>query len=435
MGWVSRLVDFAQLTAQAWRISRSADETERLWGDSAWSVPSITGVSVNQVTALNAAAVMACVTMIAEDVAKLPWGLYRKRPDGGRDKIIDHYLAPLLEEPNDWQDDLEFREMLQVGLLLRGNGYAVKIRNGRGIPTKLVPINADRVALWETPGGDLFYRVTPFGLHERAVLKDEPFLIPFDDVLHIRGFSLNGLMGASRITLAKEAVGLTLAQEQQAARWMGQGARPSGMFTTDAKLSEEAAKRLAARIKETFGGLQNSGKIMVGEQGLKFAPFSMTSADLEFIASRQFQLQEIARIFRVPPHMIGELSRSTNNNITQQAQEYANYTISGYTARWKRKFGTSFGLNRDGIFLDFDLSELIRADVVSRYTQYRTGVMSMILTPNEARIDDGRNPLPGGDELQKPLNMADAGSQSTGAGADDGGRPAEGEIKGAEVEA
>lgn len=413
------------------RSTKSNDTTldGLLWGDQLWSVPSATGVQINQQTALNAAAVMACVSMLAEDVAKLPVGLFRTAPDGSRERVTDHWLNDLLEEPNEWQDWMEFAEMLQCGLVMRGNGYAVIIRNARAIPTKLVPINPDRVALWEAQDGSLFYRVTPFGLHEMAQLKNEPLLIPFDDMLHIRGFSINGLMGASRIALAKEAIGLVISQERQAAQWMGSGAKPSGVLSTDQKLTKESVDRLSKQWREMHAGLQNSGKTAILEAGLKWTPLDMTSQDLEFISSRQFQLQEIARIFRIPPHKIGELSRSTNNNITQQSQEYVNDTISSYTARWKRKFRKTFALRQDDLFIDFDLTDIIRGDIVARYNAYRTGIMSMFLTPNEARIDDGRNPIAGGDKLYYPANMAAAGSQSTGTGADDGGRPNEGETK------
>lgn len=401
-----------------------------LWQDNFLSVPSVTGIQINQGTALNATAVMACVTMLAEDVAKLTPKLWRIADDGTRTEAKDHYLYDLLYRPNGWQNWLEFCEQMQCGLIMRGNAYAVIARSGRGTPTKLVPVNPDWVALWEAPSGDLFYRVTPQGLHLAAELRGMPFLIPFDDMLHIRGFSMNGLLGVSRIVMAREAIGLFLAQEQQAARWMGNGAKPSGLLTTDQKLTLEAAQRMSEDWKRSMSGIQNSGKTAVLEQGLKWQPLSMTSSDMEFIASRQFQLSEIARIFRVPPHMIGELSRSTNNNIAQQSQEYVNYTLSGFTERWEAKLDTTFGLRSEGLQIEFDLSKILRADVVTRYNAYRTGIMSMFMTPDEARMDDGRNPL-GGEaaKLQYPKNMGTGGSQSAGDAPDDAGRPADGETK------
>lgn len=398
----------------------------RFFQDGAFSIPSVTGISINQQSALSASSVLACVTMLAEDVAKLPWTVRKKNGDGSKVDDTSHYLHSLLQEPNDWQNGLEFREQMQVSLILRGNAFAVIARDGRGRPMKFIPVNADWVALWEAPDGSLFYRVTPQGLHLRAELAGQPFLIPFADMLHIRGFSLNGLLGVSRITVAREAIGLSLAQEQQAARWMGNGAKPSGILTTDQKLQPGAAERMSADWKTMFGGLQNAGKTAVLEQGVKFNALDMTSTDLDFIASRKFQLEDIVRIFRVPPHMVGVLDKSTNNNIEQQSQEYVNYTLTGYTNRWSRKFESTFGLWQENRSVDFDYRELTTANLTARVNNWRTMIMSMMAKPDEARIDLGMPPEGGdADKLQYPANMANAGSQSTGTPADGGGRPLE----------
>jgi HK97 family phage portal protein len=403
------------------RATTTMDD-EFLWQASFWSAPSVTGISINQFSALNASAVLACVTMLAEDVAKLPWSIFRHAEGDARNEAKDHWLYPLLQEPNDWQNGFEFREQMQVSLILRGNAYAVKIRDLRGRVVKFVPCNADWVALYEAPTGELFYRVTPQGLHMRAELAGQPFLIPFADMLHIRGFSLNGLTGVSRIAIAREAIALGLAMEQQSARAIGQGAHPSGVLTTDSKLTDEAAKRLAQNWKEMVVGLQNSGRTAILEQGLKYQSITPTANDLDLVNSRKFQMEEIARIFRIPLHMIGELTRSTNNNIAQQAQEYINYTLTGYTNRWRAKFSTDFGLWRQGLSIEFDYRELTTADMTSRINNWRTAIMSMINTPDEARLDLGYKPE-GGEaaKLQAPQNMATMGSQS--AGISEGGRP------------
>lgn len=390
---------------------------------------SVTGIHVSQSTALNAAAVMSAVTMLSEDVAKLPWSIFKNAEAEEKKEDKSHFLYDLLDEPNEWQNGFEFRELLQVGLILRGNAYAPIFRTARGIPYRLFPVNPDWVSLWLGNDGKLFWRITTADLFTLSVLREHPFyaatgMFPYEDMLHIRGFSISGLVGASRISLARETIALSIAQEQQAVRWMGNAAKPSGMLTTDQKLGSEAAGRLAADFKNASVGLQNSGKIIVGEQGLKFQPFGMTSTDLEFITSRKFQIEEIARIFRIPMHMIGELGRSTNNNISQQAQEYINYTLTGYTNRWRAKFSQCFGLRKLGLSIEFDYRALTQADITSRINNWRTMVMSMLGTPDEGRIDLGLAPM-GGDaaKLQHPANMAAGGSQSTGTPADGGGRP------------
>jgi HK97 family phage portal protein len=343
MGVVTRLAGYGATRLAQWWLKRSTDPFDS-GQDLSLGAASVTGLQIGQATALAATAVLACVTMLAEDVAKCSPQIFKRLADGSRTPATDHYLYDLLERPNDWQSGFEFIEHLMVGLVLRGNGYSVILRNYRGVPVALIPVNPDWVQLWESPDGSLFYRITPNGLHMRAMLTDQPYLIPAGDVLHIRGFSLNGLLGASRISVAREAIALGLAQESQAARWIGNGARPGGVLTTEQKLSPDAAKRIAADFKASHGGLQNSGKTLVLEQGLKFDKISLSAQDLEFLASRQFQLQEVARIFRVPPHMIGDLQQSTNNNIESQGQDYANYTITGYTVRIAKRFGFTFGL-------------------------------------------------------------------------------------------
>lgn len=406
----------------------SASEAFFRGEDYLWSAPSLSGPQINQLTSLASTAVMACTSMLAEDVAKCTPQLFRHREGGGRDLATDHWLYGLLTRPNDYMDGFEFFELGQMGLIFRGNAYVVIRRDRRARPVELIPVNPDWVSLWEAPTGELFYRVTAQGLHMMAKLHGFPPLIPADDVLHIRGFSLNGLLGGSRIALARDAIGLSLGQEQQAARWVGNGARPSGILKTEQRLQNGAAERMKGEWQEAYGGLANVGKTPVFEQGLEWQPLSLSAQELEFIAARQFQVQEIARIFRIPPHMIGELSRSTNNNITSQGQDYVNYTITGYTSRWARKMEWHFGLQRQGLFIEFDLSQLTRGDVTARYNAYRTAIMSGFLTRNEARIDDGRNPIEGADELLMPTNMASDGSQSTGTAPDGAGRPPEGTV-------
>ena len=406
-------------------VVRKDYDDDRLWG-SAWNSQSATGVNVNQGTALKATAVLACVIMLCEDFAKLTPTVYKRGKDGERDPAIEHPLYELLYRPNDWQDYFQFAEMMQFSLVMRGNAYAVKIRDGRGTVVKLIPVNADWVALWEAPDGSLFYRVTPNGLHMLAELARQPFLIPAEDVLHVRGFSMNGLIGASRIALANEAIGLSIAYERQASQFAGQGASLSGVLTTDQKLTPDAAARMAADWKGMKSGLQNAGKIAVLEQGLKFQEMTLSAADAQFIASRGMQISEIARIWRIPAHMIGALERATNNNIAQMATEYMNLTLSSYTCRWAWRWDVDFDLRVQGLFVDYDTTALTRADQGARYSNYARGIMSGFLTPNEARIDDGRDPKPNGDNLLEPANMSIMGSQSSDTGADGGGRPPEG---------
>lgn len=425
MGLLARL---RELLPQLARSNDTASEAFLRGEDALWSAQSVTGIAVNQQTALACTGVMAAVTILSEDVAKSTPQIYRHLPDGGREIAKDHFLHGLLTRPNDYMDGFEFFELGQAGLVFRGNAYAVILRDWRARPIELIPVNPDWVAMWEAPDGSLFYRVTPNGLHLMAKLRGLPALIPADDVLHIRGFSLNGLLGGSRLALARDAIGLAIGQEQQASRWVGNGARPSGVLQTEQRLSPDAAVRIKNDWVSAYAGMANSGKTPVLEQGLKWQALSLSAQELEFIAARRFQIEEIARIFRVPPHMLGDLADATNNNIESQSQDYVNFTITGYTDRWARKLEWHFDLARQGLFIEHDTSRLTRADIKARYDAYRIGIMSGFLKRNEARTDDGRNPVEGADELLTPTNMASDGSQSTGTAADGGGRPEDGTL-------
>ena len=454
MGLVSRIFgEGPKRTAFACRaepvLTRSGSagsDTQYAFNDSFWDSPSQTGVRINQQTALQVASVMACVSIIAEDVAKLTPQLWRKRSDGGRDLVTSHWFLPLLTRPNDWQTWFEFAMMQTAALLLRGNAYAVILRNGRGQPITLVPINPDRVTLWEAPTGELFFVVTRTGLHEMAVLKNLPLFVPYDDVWHWKGLSGNGLLGVSKIALHREAIGLAAAMEQLAARTIGNGAKPSGVLESDKKVTPEVAVQLKERWQEAQGGFGNAGKVVVLEEGLKWKPLSLTFADLEFIASRHYQNAEIAKIFRIPNYMIGEDSKTSKANISQQSQEYLNNTLMSYVEIIEQRFAFTFDLG-DGIVVALDLSKILKADIASRYGAYRIGQMGW-LTVNEIRLAEGLNPVEGGDEIMRPVNMAPlnsdvflglaqptindpnnpapapgVGSEVTGAGAEGGGRP------------
>lgn len=404
-------------------------EDEQLWAGSQFTTHSATGIAINQTNALAATTFYACVMMLSEDVAKLKPLLFTPREDGGRDLVTNHWLVNLLRKPNDWQTGFEFRQMMMAQLLIRENAYAVICRTRGGRPYKLIPVNSDRVAIWEAPSGELFYRVTPLGLHEMAELQGQPFLIPAEDVIHLRGLSINGLLGSSRIVLHRDAIGLSIAQEQQQARWMRSDSNPGGILTTDNRLGPGTAKRVADDWRTLNSGMSNAGKVAVLEQGLKFNKLGLSATDMDFINGRQYQRQDIALIFRIPPHMIGVAQgRSSGAGVVdQQAAEYLNFTLTGHTQRIGEKFDQAFNISGMGMFMDWDYSILTRADQATRYTSYSKGIAGGYLKPNEARIDDGRNPDPDGDKLWKPTNVAYAGSDTSGVAPDDAGRPPEGE--------
>lgn len=414
------------------------------WADLGWSVPTAAGVAVNQASAMQVTAVWACVNLLSYDMAKLGAAIFRGQRKGERQLARDHFLHNIFRTPAPWLTWFEFVAMLQASVLLRGNGYAVILRDRRYQPAALVPINPDRVALWEAPDGSLFYMVTRSGLHQMAVLRELPLLIPAEDIFHLKALSLNGLLGLAPISMAREAIGLGIAQEQLAARWAGNSAKPSGVLQTAQKMTPEAAKRLAEDWKNLNSGLYNAGKTAILEQGLEWKQIAMTSQDMEFIASRGFQLEEIARIFRVPTHMLGVVQRISANSITQQAQEYLNYSLSTWIEMWETRIAFTFGLDPNEMFVEFDVDRLLRADIATRYAAHRVALGGTgWSTPNEVRGEEGLEPIKGGDTIYRPLNtgpmdsdvfqgqevapgVKGPGSDQTGQGAEGGGRPAEG---------
>lgn len=391
-----------------------------------------TGIAVTQITAMQQATVLACVSLLSEDVAKLPIHVYRAKKGGGKEIVADHPLERLLQKPNGWQNRLEFVEQMQAALLLRGNAYAAILRDGRGVPRQLVPVNPDQVLLFEAPGGEIFYNVMRSGLHQMAALSSLPLMVPSEDMFHLRWLSFNSLRGLSRISMGREAIALALAQEQQAARLFGNGARPGGVLQTDKKLTDDVIKRLRESWQENYGGVAASGKTAILEEGLKWQQLTLSQADAEALASRGWQAQDIARLFRVPHHKIGiSGARETSATVAQADQDYANNILSNHVTRWEEKLNEVFGLDADEVFVEFDIKRFLRADIAARYNAYRTGIVGMFLTPNEVRREEGLPDIEGGDTLYQPTNVAPigftpAGPSTTGPGSDVTGAPGAG---------
>lgn len=238
MGWWSRLIGRKEKASSAISIDDWFDvfaRTNRTAG----------GLLINQTAAMQSSAVMSCVSILSEDVAKLPVHVYRPRPGGGRDVVGNHPLERLFNKPNGWQTRFEFIEMMMSALLLRGNAYACIVRDWRGVPTSLVPVNPDRVWVYEAPHGEIFYNVARRGPHDIATLDSLPLLVPSEDMLHVRWLAMeNSLWGVSRIGLAREAIALSLSQQELASRLAGNSTNLGGVLTTEQKLNQDTVDRL-----------------------------------------------------------------------------------------------------------------------------------------------------------------------------------------------
>lgn len=426
MGFWSRIAEFASKQA-----GPDASD-DRLFGTWDGYGSSFSGVNVNSFTAMRHVVVMACVAILSQDVAKIPWGVFRRLSNGGKEAAKDHPLYKLLRDPNDWQTALEFKEMLMASLVLRGNAYAVAPRNKRGEVTKLVPIHPDRVGLFESPNGEWFYAVTRNGLHEMAALRDLPMLVPSDNMLHLRWLpQWNSLLGSSRLSMVRESIGLGMGLEEHQARFVGQGARVGGVLQTDKVMAKEYKEGVRSEWQRVQAGPRNAGAVAVLEQGLKWQQLGLTMVDSQFIESRNFQIRDIARAFDVPPYKLAIEGEAEGPAMVQMSQLYLNGPISGYCERIKAKAEKFFELE-DPFFLDWDYAHFLKADLMSRFTSYRNAVGGPWMSVDEVRNSEGLPAVPNGDKVMQATNMAPIGwtpppdKSTDGPGSDQSGKPAEG---------
>ena len=383
---------------------RASSDDRSAWGDF-WFEPvaarSVSGLRVSPDASLRLSAVYACVRILSETMASLPIVLYRKRPDGGKDRVTDHWLYPLLcRRPNRYQNPFEWREMLQGHLALRGNAYNQIITNPRGEIIELVPIHPDRVRVELLRSGQFRYRVTDrFG--------DETIL-PRGDVWHLRGLSSDGLLGMSPIELARESLGMALAAQEYGARFFANDAKPTGGWIEfPGSFKDAEAKKIFRESYQQAQSGSNRGKVLVLENGMKFHEVGVTNKDAQFLELRKFQITDIARLFRVPPHMIADLDRATFSNIEQQSLEFVMHTMTPWAERWEAAIERDLIFENEDLEVEFDFANLMRGDAASRSAYYQSGIQNGWLTRNEARAAENLNPIAGLEQPLRPLNMVE----------------------------
>lgn len=393
------------------------------------SVQSASGQLISQNTAMSVAAVYRAVYVRSHDVARCRPSIFSEAADGTRTKLKpkDHAVARLMVRPNRVQTWFEWARDMWVAYLLRGNAYAAILRDRRGDPTELIYINPDAVMVLEASDGTWFYNVNRLGLFQIAMLRDFPTAIPAEDIFHIRGIAFNMLVAASTIGLGRDAIGLAMAQSLQASRFVNNGARPSGVLESDRKLSDEATKRLKAQWEAFQTGVQNTGRTAVLEEGLKWKALQLTAVDLQFIAQQNVSVQDIARFFGVPTRKLMLPDTTRGSTVIQEDQSYVNETVAPDLQMFEERTVRTFDLDDEGLGVDLDESPLLRADPLTRYNIGRIGILSAMITTNEWRRGERLAPVPGGDEIRAPVNLAALGSDMTGTAPDAAGRPAAGQ--------
>lgn len=368
------------------------------------------GKPVNEHTAMQMTAVYSCVRILAEAVAGLPLHLYKYTASGGKEKALSHPLYFLLhDEPNPEMSSFVFRETLMTHLLLWGNAYAQIIRNGKGEVIALYPLMPNRMRVDRDSKGELYYSYTRYSDEAPAINGMTVTLRP-SDVLHIPGLGFDGLVGYSPIAMAKNAIGLAMATEEYGAKFFANGAAPGGVLEHPGTIKDPQ------KVKESWNmayqGSSNAHRVAVLEEGMKYQPIGISPEQAQFLETRKFQINEIARIFRIPPHMIGDLEKSSFSNIEQQSLEFVKYTLDPWVIRWEQAISRSL-LRTDEkklLFAKFNVDGLLRGDYTSRMNGYAIGIQNGFMCPNDARALEDMDLIPdelGGNKFLCNGNMVD----------------------------
>ena len=346
---------------------------------------STSGKRVTEQTAMQMTAVYSCVRILSEAVAGLPLHLYKYNDKGGKEKAIDHPLYRLLhDEPKPEMTSFIFRETLMTHLLLWGNAYSQIIRNGKGEIVALYPLMPNKMKVDRDEKGVLYYEYT-HSTDEADTMKNTTVRLSSYDVLHIPGLGFDGLVGYSPIAMAKNAIGMAIACEEYGAKFFANGAAPSGVLEHPGVIKDP--QRVRDSWQSTYGGTANAHRVAVLEEGMKYTPISISPEQAQFLETRKFQINEIARIFRVPPHMVGDLEKSSFSNIEQQSLEFVKYTLDPWVIRWEQALSRALFTEEEktSMFIKFNLEGLLRGDYVSRMSGYATARQNGWMSANDIR--------------------------------------------------
>ncbi len=385
-------------------IFKARDKPKNALGGSRYSFffgNTSAGKPVNEHTAMQMTAVYSCVRILSETLAGLPLHVYRYNDSGGKEKYLKHPLYKLLhDEPNPEMTSFAFRETLMSHLLLWGNAYAQIIRNARGEVIALYPLMPNKMTVDRDSKGRLFYLYSRTS-DDAPTLGDESqvYLSP-SEVLHIPGLGFDGLIGYSPIAMAKNAVGLAIATEEYGAKFFANGAAPGGVLEHPGTIKDP--QKVKESWNAAYQGSQNAHRVAVLEEGMKYQPIGISPEQAQFLETRKFQINEIARIFRVPPHMLADLEKSSFSNIEQQSLEFVKYTLDPWVVRWEQSMCRALLMESEKpiVFIKFNVDGLLRGDYVSRMSGYATARQNGWMSANDIRELENLDRIPaefGGD--------------------------------------
>lgn len=356
------------------------------------------GKVVNERTAMTYSAVYAAVRVLAESIAGLPLHTYKSTENGGKEFAQEHPLYYLLhDEPNPEMTSFTFRETLMTHILLWGNAYAQIIRDGRGQVLGLYPLLPERMNVDRDMDGQLYYE---YQTTQESKYKGQRVILLPHEVLHIPGLGFDGLVGYSPIAMAKNAIGAGIAAEEFSSTFFKNGAAPSGVLEHPGTLKDPS--RVRDTWQSQFGGSSNVGKVAVLEEGMKYAPISISPEASQLLQTREFQIEEIARIYRIPLHLLGDLNHSTFSNIEHQSLEFCKYTLEPWVVRWEQSLRKALFTDEEKkkYFIRFNMEGLMRGDYATRVSAYATARQNGWLSVNDIRRLEDLNPIPadqGGD--------------------------------------
>lgn len=368
-----------------------------LGGDSA-------GVAVNTDTAESISAVYACVAAISETVGSLPLYVY-KRTDRGREKAPQHPLYRLLHDaPNDYQTALELREQLQRHVLLRGNAYAEIVRNGAGRPSALLPVHPDRVTILRSAQGKLLYDVVDDSGRTKRLLADE--------VLHVKYHSDDGIIGRSPIQVARDTIGLALAERTHGAKMFEQGTKLSGVI----EMPPGSTKEHSAQVRDSWAsgqsGVQNHGKTAVLPQGAQFKTVSMTLEDADWIAARRLSIVECCRLFRVPPVMVADMEAANYSNVVELARFFVTNTLRRHLVAWEQAINRVLVNDPTAYFVEHNVEGLLRGDSLTRSQFYERAITDGWMKRSEVRQLENLPAIEGIDDAEPRENPRDVQAEA-----------------------
>ena len=361
-----------------------------------YTTPFGTGTNVSPDTALTFTAVWSAIRLLTESVSSLPISVYKIENNGDRTEAVKESLYSLLKyKPNTYQNKITFFEKIMMDLCVNGNSYVYIERNRLARVTGLYCMNYEDMTIIQKDN-QLFYENG-----ETGEVYDS------NDVLHFTGLTTDGIEGLSPITQCKKAIGWGMAIEEYGNTFFKNGAKLSGVLSTDRSLSETAIDRLRQSFNNTYSQLSGSNQTAILEEGLTFKPVGISPDQAQFLASRTFSIEEIARIWNIPPHMLGDLSKSSFNNIEMQSQEFVTYTLLPYLTRIENEMNLKLFRTSDvgRLFVKFNVGGLLRGNIKDRSEFYTKMINTGVMSINEVRALEDLNKIEDGDKHFMQMNM------------------------------